>query len=96
MPEYYIEYILRVPHKNNLSTGILPTQDPIIKSPNYDGNHIHCMLYKNAVMPDQNYIPHSSEVWFGKSSDQESLKEGMIGNLGNSDKAVNLFFKAKT
>ena len=66
VPEYYIRDILRVPHKNKLSTGVLHTHNPIIKAPNYGGNHIHCILCKKAAMPDTKYIPHSFEVCFGK------------------------------
>ena len=46
------------------------------------------MLLNKAGMPEHKYMLHRSENLFGRRSNHESLKEGLIGNLGNMEKAV--------
>ena len=41
------------------------------------------MLCKKSGMPEQKYMPHSSKNCCGKISDQQSVKDGLGGDLGN-------------
>ena len=39
-------------------------------------------------MPEKNYNLYSSENWFGRRFDQEYIKEGLGGILGNRKNSV--------
>ena len=62
---------------------------------NHVGMHRYCVLCKKSGMPEPKYISHSSENWFGKRPNHESLKKWLGGNLGNRDVAVKKFKNSK-
>ena len=53
------------------------------------------MPYKKAGMHERKYKSHTSENIFGHGSDQESIKEGLGGSLGNRNSAVKQFHKSE-
>ena len=57
------------------------------------GIQCYCVMCKKAGMSDRKYMLHSDENWFGKRSDQESLKNGLEVKLGNRYAAVKQFNK---
>ena len=46
-------------------------------------------------MPEQNYIPHSSEKYFDKCSCQQSIREVLGGAIGNRDDSVKNYNKSE-
>ena len=56
---------------------------------------VYCVLSKKAGMPERKYMLHSSEKCFGKRSNQQSIKEGLGGALGNRADAVKQYKKSE-
>ena len=46
-------------------------------------------------MSEQKYMSHITENFFGKRSNQQSIKEGLRGSLGNIADAVNRYKKSE-
>ena len=51
---------VRVPRKKEATTGVLYS-NPNRKAPKHHGSHRHYVLCKKSGMPEQKYMPHSSE-----------------------------------
>ena len=39
-------------------------------------------------MPEKKYMPHRAEYFFGKLSDQKSIRDELGGPMGSRDEAV--------
>ena len=52
-------------------------------------------MCKKSVMPEYKYKLHISSKTFRKLSYQDSIKEGLLGILGNSSTAVKQYQKSK-
>ena len=83
MVDSEIDSILKVPCKKKSSTGIFPARKNSNKSKTTKHVRIQCyfVLCKCYVMPESMYMLQISETFFGNISDQESLKNGLGGNL---------------
>ena len=55
----------------------------------------NCIPCKKAGISEQKYMLHSSEDYFGKRSDQKTIKEGLGGPLGSRSDAVKQYNKSK-
>ena len=53
------------------------------------------MIYKKVVIPEPKYKSHRSENCFGRTYDQESIKEGLGRSLGNRNYVVKKLQKSK-
>ena len=53
------------------------------------------MLCKKTVIPKKKYKSYSSKNCFGKISDQELVKDGLVGSLGNRADAVKYYHKTE-
>ena len=87
---------IRVLCKKRVRTGVPPNRKQQGGNPskNHEDQH-YCMLCKKSVIHEQNYMSHSSENCFGKSSDQKYIKEGLEGALGNRDDAFKRYNKSE-
>ena len=84
----YIDAIPGVPCREESSFGVLPAlNQKFKKTPNNKGFQCYCVLWKKTVIHERKYKSHTLGHWFGRVSNQESIKEGLGGKLGNRDKA---------
>ena len=85
----------RIMRKKKARTGVLPARK---KNKNNNTKHIGiqrcCMILKKDGTTERKCMLHSDETWFGKRSDQESLKKGLELNLRNRNTDVKKFQKA--
>ena len=85
-----------VTFKNKARTGILTVhKQQSKKTTNNKVSQSYCVLCKNSVTTKCKYKLHISETFFGRSSEQESIKEGLGGSLGNRNNAAKQYPKCK-
>ena len=70
----------RVPRKNTSKTGVLHSK-PNRKAPRHHVTQSHCILCNKEKTPEQKYILHSDEDYFGKRSYQKSIWDGLVGPM---------------
>ena len=74
--------LFRIPRKNKARTGfLLNNKVPPKKAPNHCGNQHHCVIFKKAGITEQKYMSHSAEDYFGKSYNQDTIKDGLGGTM---------------
>ena len=79
-----------MPRKKKTRTGVLPSRKQHKKNtPKHHGTQQYCVVWNKAWIPEQKWKYHTSENFFGKRSDQASIKSGLGVALINRDDAVN-------
>ena len=74
----------KVPHNNKARRGVLLYHKHWGKeTPKHRGSPHNCVLCKKYIIPEHKYKLYRSENYFGNFSNQESIKEGLEGSLGN-------------
>ena len=75
---------VRILSKNKARTGVLRNNKVHNnKSPKHNGNQRHCVICKEAGMPERNYTLHSSEDCFRNQSNQKSIRYGLGVPMGS-------------
>ena len=64
-------------------------------TPKNHGAQRYCIRFKMPENPERKYISHSSEKCFFKCSDEQYIKNGLIGSLGIRDDDVKHYKKSK-
>ena len=85
---------IRVQRKKNEGHGVLTSQTQHGKNtPKHHGAQRYYMMCKKSGMPERKWKSHSSENFFSKRSDRASIKDGLVGALGNWADAVKHYRK---
>ena len=76
---------IRVPCKKRARTGVIHNcKQQGGNTTKHQGAQRYFVLFKKSGMSEQIYMLHSCEDCFGKSSENNSIKYGLVGDLNNS------------
>ena len=65
------------------------------KTPRQHVSQRYFVTFNNSLMPEKKYKFYSSDNFFGKISDQASVRGGLDGTLGNRYNAINHYQKTE-
>ena len=90
MTDEYDRYAIpRFTRKNKSRDGVLTAyKQQVMNTHKRKDNQSYCVLCNNNEIPDHKYKLNSSKNCFVCRSDQDSIKEGLGGSMGNSNDAV--------
>ena len=92
----YCDTSSRVLRKHKSNNGILlESKQQANKNPKNIGKPHYCVLLNKAGVPDHNWKSKNSKNYFGKRSNQVSVKVGLRGTLGNRSAAVQQYHKSE-
>ena len=82
--------------KKKSMIGVLSIhKQQVKKTPNHHGTQQYCLLYKKSVGRDCKWKYHCSDNCFGKSSNQASVLDRLVGSLDNRSDEVKYYQKTE-